>query len=94
MFARITTVQGTPGQRNAELAGRVVETVQKQPGCKGIYLLTDQETGENISVSLWETEGQAKTVGQAVTQARDEALAAVGSTTAPTIKVYEVVSQA
>jgi len=72
----------------------VVTTIRQQPGFKGVYFLTDQATGENIAISLWETEEQAKTIGPAVTQVRDEAVAAVGATTAPTVKVYEVISQA
>jgi heme-degrading monooxygenase HmoA len=95
MFARITTVQGVPGQVGSpEMTERVVATVREQPGFRGIYLLAPQGTGENLAISPWETEEQAKTVGPAVSRVRDEAVAEMGATAAPTVRVYEVISQA
>jgi hypothetical protein len=94
MFARVTTFKGAPGRTaSPELQERAIATIQKEPGFKGIYALSDPETGELLAVSFWETAEQAKTPGEAVARGRAEAAAALGATTAPTAKIYEVTAQ-
>ena len=95
MFARVTTFKGTPGRTaSPELQEKALANISKEPGFKGIYALSDSETGELLSVSFWETEQQAKTPGPTVVQGREEAATALGATAAPTFKVYEVTAQA
>ena len=91
MFARVTTIQGQPGRTaSPELTERVTATLQKLPGFKGVYVLTDQNTGEGLGISFWETEQDAKALDQSVAPLREEGAREVGATAAPTSKVYEV----
>lgn len=34
---------------------RVVPTAREQEGFRGVWMLTDPETGEGLSISLWES---------------------------------------
>src|SRR6266852_1204571 len=94
MFARVVTVQGAPGRTpSPDLLERAVQAAQKQPGFKALYVLADRGTGKLLSISLWETEQQAKALEQAGAQMRQEAVSALGATMAPTDEVYEVAAQ-
>ena len=59
MFARVTTVQGSPdrmedGQRYVR--EQVLPTLQGLTGFKGFYQLMDRTSGKLLGISLWETE--------------------------------------
>jgi quinol monooxygenase YgiN len=59
MFARVTTVNIQPemmGEAITIFRDNIDPAAKQQTGCTGGYLLTDQETGKAISISLWETE--------------------------------------
>lgn len=59
MNARATIVQILPGKIDEAIAiyrDSVVPAAKQQKGCKGLYLLTDRNTGKGISITLWETE--------------------------------------
>ncbi len=59
MNARVTIVQIVPGKLDEAVGlyrDSVVPAAKQQKGCKGLYLLTDRNTGRGISITLWETE--------------------------------------
>jgi heme-degrading monooxygenase HmoA len=59
MNARVTIVQILPGKIDEAISvyrDSVVPAAKQQKGYKGVYLLTDRNTGKGISVALWETE--------------------------------------
>ncbi len=59
MNARVTIVQIVPGKLDEAVSlyrDSVVPAAKQQKGCKGLYLLTDRNTGRGISITLWETE--------------------------------------
>ena len=59
MNARVTIVQIVPGKLDEAVGlyrDSVVPAAKQQKGCKGLYLLTDCNTGRGISITLWETE--------------------------------------
>jgi len=59
MNARVTIVQVLPGKVDEAVdlyQGSVVPAAKQQKGYKGVYLLTDRNTGKGISITLWETE--------------------------------------
>ena len=63
MYARLTTVliqQGKVEEANNIYRDSVVPAAQQQKGFKGAFLLTDPNTGKNVSISLWETEDDMK----------------------------------
>ena len=59
MFARMSTLEGSPDQVDEGLR-HVREQVppfrQQQDGFKGFIALADRQSGEVIGVSLWESE--------------------------------------
>ncbi len=59
MNARVTLVQILPGKVDEAVdryRDSVVPAARQQNGYKGVYLLTDRNTGKGISITLWETE--------------------------------------
>lgn len=63
MYARVTIVQMQPAKFDEGIRiyrDSVVPAGKKQKGFKGIYLLTDRNTGKGISIALWETEADMK----------------------------------
>jgi len=63
MYARVTIVQIQPGKMDEAIRiyrDSVVPAAKQQKGYKGIYLLTDRNTGKGISVALWQTEADMK----------------------------------
>ena len=57
MFARVITAKaGAEGfDEVVRLAQHEISGAQQRPGFAGFYLLTDDETGKLINISLWET---------------------------------------
>ena len=63
MYARVTIVQIQPGKVDEATRiyrDSVVPAAKQQKGFKGIYMLTDRNTGKGISIALWETEADMK----------------------------------
>jgi heme-degrading monooxygenase HmoA len=57
MFARVITGQTTPDGLDGVLrfAQEHLPDAQAQPGFKGFYLLTDRDTGNLVTISLWDS---------------------------------------
>jgi heme-degrading monooxygenase HmoA len=92
--ARVTEVQGRPGQGlSPELQERGLAAARKQSGFRALYVLTDQRTGKFLVMTLWETEEQALAREEAAAPLRREALTTMGITAAPNAEVYEVAVQ-
>ena len=63
MHARVTIFQTKPGKMDEAIRmyrDSVVPGSKQQKGLKGIYLLTDRNTGKGISIALWQTEADMK----------------------------------
>ena len=58
MYARVVTDQVQPGKMGEAIRmyREIVAAPVEQKGFKGAFLLTDPNTGKEISVTLWETE--------------------------------------
>ena len=89
MFARVITAQAGPQGYDSviDLAREQLPGASQQPGFKGFYLLTNAETGNVMTISLWETREQMPAGIQ------DQALPATGLT-APHLETYEVTVRA
>ena len=62
MFARLTIVQmkeDKVGEAINIYKDNVVPAAKSQKGYKGAYLLTDRDTGEGMSITIWDTEEDA-----------------------------------
>ncbi|MGH3151548.1 MAG: antibiotic biosynthesis monooxygenase family protein [Streptosporangiaceae bacterium] len=89
MFARVITAQAGPQGLGTfiDRAREQLPGATQQPGFKGFYLLTNAETGQVITISLWETREQMPT------GIRDQGLPATGLTP-PHLETYEVTVRA
>ena len=59
MYARSTTVRGTPQSMDGAIAyvrDEVLPAVQQMDGCIGLSMLCDRDTGRCIATTAWETE--------------------------------------
>jgi heme-degrading monooxygenase HmoA len=62
MFARLTIVQVKIGNLDETVKifkEGVIPAAKSQKGYRGGYLLTDSKTGKGISLTLWDSEGDA-----------------------------------
>jgi heme-degrading monooxygenase HmoA len=89
MFARVITAQAGPQGYDSviDLAREQLPGASQQPGFKGFYLLTNAETGNIITISLWETREQMPA------GIRDQGLPATWLTS-PHLETYEVTVRA
>lgn len=96
MFARVITGQaGAEGFDNAiRLFQRQLLDARRQPGFKGYSLLTDDETGKLMIISLWETREHMEAIARG-TQAgiHDQGAQATGLTSLR-LETFEVTMQA
>jgi heme-degrading monooxygenase HmoA len=96
MFARVVTIQGTPGQMDQNVSygrDRVLPAMRGQPGFKGMYLLVDQKSGRALGITLWESEEALRASEATVRQLRAGAVASGRATAEPTAAEYEVMVQ-
>jgi quinol monooxygenase YgiN len=76
MYARSTTFRGRPDAVEAGIAlvrDEVAPAVEAMPGCAGMSLLVDRETGSCIATSAWESAEAMHATEQAVAPLRDRA---------------------
>ena len=68
MFARATTIQGSPEavESGIEQYRAALSRFRQIPGNQGAFLLIDRSSGKGIGVTLWENE-------QAVADSREQA---------------------
>lgn len=83
MFARVITAQaGAEGfDEVVRLAQHEISGAQQRPRFAGFYLLTDDETGKLINISLWETREEMEAVARGTAAGiHDEAVPETGVT--------------
>ncbi|GAA3545617.1 hypothetical protein GCM10022222_31530 [Amycolatopsis ultiminotia] len=96
MFARVITVEtGTEGFGDlVEVAEHQLPDARRRPGFRGFFLLTDEETGKLMTISLWETREQMAEVARGTADGiHDRGIETTGRT-APRLETYEVKMQA
>ena len=91
MFARVISAQTTPDGFNGVIrfAQEQLPDAQAQPGFKGFYLLTDRDTGNLVTISLWDIWENVRPVEARAAQLRSEAAESIQVATAP-VKIYQV----
>ena len=93
MFARVTTLQGSPDQldQGAQvIRERVLPAIQQAPGFKGFLALADRSSGKVVGMTLWEDEQAMQSSEQIATQTRDQAAEATGGQVLG-VDAYEVI---
>jgi heme-degrading monooxygenase HmoA len=92
MYARVTTIQGSPAKMD-EAKGHIQEQtlpqLQKMDGFKGFVALGDRQSGKVLGVAFWESEEALRATEEAVSSERSGAAEASGGTVA-SVEQYEV----
>ena len=91
MFARVITGQTTPDGFDGliRFAQDRLPGTQAQPGFKGCYLLTDRDTGNLVTISLWDTREDVRALEAHAAQLNSEAAESTEVAPAPA-KIYQV----
>lgn len=93
MFARVTTLQGSPDSIDAGTASvrdEVLPAAQGMAGFKGMIALGDRSTGKMIGITLWESEEAMRASEEAGERLRQSA-ADAGSSQIAGVERFEVV---
>ena len=92
MYARVTTIQGSPGKMD-DAKGHVQEQtlpqLQKMEGFKGFIALGDRQSGKVLGVAFWESEEALRATEGAVSNVRSGAAEAADGVVA-SVEQYEV----
>jgi len=92
MFARVTQLAVRPErlqQGHREIEEHLIPAVRMQPGYSGGLILTNEESGKMLAVSLWESEQQMHATDEAAHWFRIFGAEAVGGT-GTDVETYEV----
>lgn len=92
MYARTTTIQGSPDMVDAGIAHvreQVLPAVTAMDGCLGMSLLVDRESGRSIATTAWESEAAMNSTAERVQPLRDAATSILGATTSA-VDVWEL----
>lgn len=96
MFARVTTIEGSPERIDESIRlfkETVVPGASKIKGFKGSYFLVDRKTGKQMGVALWDTEADLNASVKAADQLRAGVSEAAAATNPPAVEIYEVAAQ-
>jgi heme-degrading monooxygenase HmoA len=92
MYARITTIQGTPAKMDdakGHAQEQTLPQLQKMDGFKGFVALGDRQSGQVLGVSFWESEEALRATEEAVSSVRSGAASAADGIVA-SVEQYEV----
>jgi heme-degrading monooxygenase HmoA len=91
MFMRVISAQATPEGFDSVIrfAREQLPDFQAQPGFTGFYLLTDRDTGDLMTISLWGTQEDVQQVEARAAQVRREAAESTG-VAQPSARIYQV----
>jgi hypothetical protein len=91
VYARSTTIQAQPSSIDAGIAhirDDVMPALQEIPGCVGVSLLVDRQSGRCIATSAWETQDAMRASADRVRPIRDRAAEMFGGTA--TVEEWEI----
>jgi heme-degrading monooxygenase HmoA len=91
MFTRVISAQTAPDGFDSvvRFAQEQLPGFQALPGFQGFYLLTDRETGDLMTISLWDTREDVEQVEARAAQLRSEAVESTGIPQPPA-RIYQV----
>ena len=93
MYARVTTLEGTPDKMDdatRHVREQTLPQLQQMDGFKGFVALGDRHSGKLLGVAFWESEEALQATEEAVSGVRSGAAEAAGGTVAG-VEHYEVV---
>src|SRR4028119_595969 len=81
MYARVTTIQGSPGKvddATRHTQEQTLPQLQKMEGFKGFIALGDRQSGKVLGVAFWESEEALRATDEAASSVRSGAAGAAG----------------
>ena len=93
MFARLTAVTAEKDKIDEIIkifADNIVPDAKSQKGYRGIYLLTNRETGKGVAISIWDSEEDATANEQSGYYQEQVGKVASFFTSPPVLDGYEV----
>ena len=92
MYARVTTIEGTPDKMDdatRHIQEQTLPQLRQMEGFKGFAALGDRRSGKVLGVAFWESEEALRATEEAVSSVRSEAAEATSGTVAA-VEQYEV----
>ena len=92
MYARVSTIEGSPGKVDdvtRQTQEQTLPQLQKMEGFKGFIALGDRQSGKMLGVSFWESEEALRASDEAVSSVRSGAAEAADGIVA-SVEEYEV----
>src|SRR4028118_639392 len=92
MYARVTTIQGSPGKvddAKGHIQEQTLPQLQKMEGFKGFVALGDRQSGKVLGVAFWESEEALRATEGTVSNVRSGAAGAADGIVAG-VEQYEV----
>lgn len=95
VFARVILAQTRPDGVDSAIrsAQEQLPAVREQPGFSSFYLLADRTAGKLLTISLWQSREDLRTVEARAAQLRDTVAGEMGVAT-PAVDIYEVAVEA
>ena len=94
MYARVTTLEGTPDKMDdatSHLREQTLPQLRQMDGFKGFVALGDRQSGKVLGVAFWESEEALRATEVEVAGVRSGAAEALGGTVAG-VEQYEVIA--
>lgn len=94
MYARSTTIITEPSRLEEGIAfvrDEVLPAIKDMPGCCGLSMIVDRESGRCITTTSWKSEEDMRASAEAVRPLRERAAALMG-TAAPVVEEWEIAS--
>ena len=82
MFARVSTYEGSAEDYDAgveKLGSELAPKVRAMPGSAGLLSLINRDTGQSLSITLWDSEEAMVNSREAANRVRSEAANSTGS---------------
>jgi hypothetical protein len=93
VYARTTTVMADPARMEQGIAfvsDEVWPAVRDLPGCAGMSMVVDRDTGKGIVTAAWETEEALRASAGRVMAMRDRATEVLNARAAPVVEEWEI----
>ena len=93
MYARVTTIEGTPDKMDdasRHIQEQTLPQLRQMDGFEGFVTLADRQSGKVLGLAFWENEEALRATEEAVSSVRSGAAEAAGGTVAG-VEQYEVV---
>jgi heme-degrading monooxygenase HmoA len=90
VFTRVISTQATPDGFDSVIrfAQEQLPGIQARPGFRGFYLLTDRDSGDLVTISLWDTQEDVRHVEARAAQVRRAAEST--GVAQPPARIYQV----